>query len=190
MPLPSDWEEKQQKHRDWLANGACGERLNLAGAYLAGANLAGAYLAGANLAGANLASADLAGSVLDPALPANAAVSQFGRWADEPRYIIGYRTREQIHMGGEPWSDGHHVAPYFSICPLTACHPGIYLCPIHSSEHGVEVRALATDVHQAGTGADVKWRCRECDIASLGTWQMVPANQVELVVKAPALAGK
>lgn len=161
-------------HGKWLQSQDGGELANLTRTNLSGADLTGAYLTGANLAWANLAWANLAGAnlsganltrvdvsetVLDPNRPANGDVDGFERDGDD---VIGYRTREAGHIGiyRDGWT---YSADWFSTCPETECHPGLYLWPTlaqsmewESRGDHIRVTAPAAHVHHVGG----KWRCR------------------------------
>jgi uncharacterized protein YjbI with pentapeptide repeats len=109
--------------------------VDLTGADLAGANLRGALLCKANLRWAELAKADLTGAVLsDTVLQAESA----WEWVLTHRcqlrsvggrtLVLGARTRHSPYMGGADYAVGKlYQAPYFSACPVTPCHPGLYV---------------------------------------------------------------
>ena len=149
-------------------------RADLTGAYLACADLTSADLTSANLAGANLfradltsanltcaylAGANLAGTVLDPVNKPNGNIEEFKR---RGKYVYGYRTRAAGHIG--EYQDGRNYnADYFSTCPETDCHPGLYVWPTveqaksYSGDPLIKVRIPAWAVHKTPT----KWRCVE-----------------------------
>jgi hypothetical protein len=110
---------------------------NLRRAYLVGANLEGAYLRGANLRGANLEGAYLCESnvsdtILDPFRRPNGRCSEFEQHATRSGQVWckGYRTANSPIIGGDGYKAGRwYSAPYFSTCPHTACHPGLYVRP-------------------------------------------------------------
>jgi len=155
-----------------LANAGL-SKANLAGAYLSGADLANAGLSKANLAGAylseaDLSGADLSGTVLDPARSPNGQ----GDFGEADGWCIGYRTRRSPHVGYTTYEDGkEYRAEVFSVCPTTACHPGLYVYPTaervrqdYPHEEIIEVRFRRDDVHQAGTDEYIKWRVRAFDV--------------------------
>ena len=173
-------------------------RADLARAYLPGANLARAYLTGANLAGANLARADLTGAdltganltdanlmhayftdanltrtVLDPTIRPEGALEADG-WKRSGDHVRGWRSRRSTHVDDTEYVAGRrYVAPVFSVCGQTVCHPGIYLWPTRAlaeawtRKYGtdtVELSVLAADVQGAGLGAERKWRARAIEV--------------------------
>jgi hypothetical protein len=153
---------------------------DLSGANLSGANLSGASLRGADLSRADLSNAnlswadlrgtdlrgtdlrgtDLRGTVLDPDATPTGAGHEFAR---DGEYVFGYRTRKAGHI--DLYRDGRcYSADWFSVCPDTECHPGLYLWPtlLQARNYAgpereiIRVRTRATEVHHAGG----KWRCR------------------------------
>jgi hypothetical protein len=81
-------------------------------------------------------------------------------------YIIGYRTKTSPFIGNNEYISGWYYAPYFSTCPYTSCHPGLYLFPSKqqvinycdcSIKEVIKVKAYIKDVHKAGD----KWRCKK-----------------------------
>jgi len=181
-------------HAEWWFTGL-GQRIdlsgaNLRGAYLSGADLSGADLSGATLSGAyliradltranlsgadltradltraNLSRAYLSGSCLDPSNTPNGATTEFEQ---DGEFVTGYRTRTQPTIGGPDYQDGQtYHAPWFSTCPTTECHPGLYLCPTTNNlyEDIIKVRARATDIHKVGS----KWRCKEFTVIGSNT---------------------
>ena len=141
------------KHVQWL-EGAGGERLDLSGS-----NLSGSDLSRSNLSGSNLHKSDLSGTCLDPENEPNATVDGFDV---DGEYVIGYRTRRAGHI--DQYRDGRiYAADWFSTCPDTECHPGLYLWPTLSAAKNfsgdvefIRVRTKPGDVHRARA----KWRCR------------------------------
>ena len=131
---------------------------NLIRADLSAADLCDANLIDTNLMEANLIRANLTGTCLDPLNQPNGDVEGFERDGD---YVIGYRTREAGHI--DEYQDGrHYSADWFSCCPETECHPGLYLGPTveHAKEFGspvIRVQTKPEHVHHVGT----KWRARE-----------------------------
>ena len=132
---------------------------NLYGANLSGANLSGADLSRANLYGANLSGADLAHTCLAHDSPASGANSEF---ESDGEHVIGYRTRCAGHI--DQYRDGQfYSADFFSVCPDTSCHPGLYLWPtldeardFSGDAEFIRVRTRSDMVHRGGN----KWRCR------------------------------
>ena len=122
---------------------------------LSGADLYNANLSGADLSGADLSGADLSGTILDSINPPNGNVAMF---ASIGIWIIGYRTQDSPVLGGDGYKTGGHkyAAPFFSTCPDTACHPGLYIRP-EKEENDIMVIVNKADVHRAGG----KWRCKE-----------------------------
>jgi len=104
-------------------------RADLTEVTLTGANLTGANLTGTHLAGAVFTGADLTGTCLDPTAPVPVVDAWDGldlvTVAGEQR-VYGWRTREGQHVGNTVYTPGLHVAPVFSVCASTSCHPGIY----------------------------------------------------------------
>jgi len=130
-------------------------RADLTCAYLGGANLAGAYLTGADLTRAKLAGAYLTRTILDPTLPTN----KDGDFAEiDDGECVGYRTRHSPHVGDTIYEDGEvYRAEFFSVCPATACHPGLYCYPTadevrdnYPDFEAIEVRFRRNDLHAAG----------------------------------------
>jgi len=137
--------------------GANLRRADLSGADLRGANLSGADLSGADLSGANLSGANL--GTADPSFPPVPVtdLSAFETYADDPDFIVGYRTRKSRYFGNTVYEVGNeYVAPIFSTLEYVACHFGIYLAPTreHSSLDGnadlVKVVALRAETLKAG----------------------------------------
>ena len=103
-------------------------KANLARANLTGADLTGVNLAWANLWKANLVRANLTGTVLDPDGIPNGGRAE-DEWETDGEYLIGYRSRNQPYQAGPDYENGvEYVAPVFSVCPETDCHPGLYVC--------------------------------------------------------------
>ena len=125
---------------------------NLRRANLRRADLSWANLSWANLSEANLSEANLSLTVLDPSLPPNKGRDS-DVWETDGEHLIGYRTRNSPVIGGNTYKDGkEYVAPYFSVCPLTDCHPGLFVCRTieEAQEHGkeiIKVRFLWADLH-------------------------------------------
>jgi hypothetical protein len=155
---------------------------NLGGADLGGADLRGADLRNANLRNANLRNADLGGADLtrtnlapDAPIPVitDPDIAAAGLIVDGD-YIVGYRTAESKHCGATKYEHGTcHIAPYFSTCTETPCHPGIYFASLEwlGVEYGntpvVVCRALRSETVHAGD----KWRAKRLWIANEdGTW--------------------
>ncbi len=145
--------------------GANLEDANLGGANLRGANLEGANLEDANLGGANLEDAYLIRTVFDPTLTPNRNADAFEEreTIDGVEHVIGYRTKHS-GIGGNDYEAGStYKADVFSVCPITECHPGLYLWPtIDAAKEWagkplVKVWARVTDMHYVPK----KWRCRE-----------------------------
>ena len=141
---------------------------NLTGAYLRNANLTDAdltyaNLTKANLTEANLTDADLTGTCLDPNNMPNGDWEGFEEVEGEPEFVMGYRTRESIHVGNTIYEVGKtYEAPYFSTCPFTSCHPGLYLYPskkaaLKEDQDIVKVVAKKSELHHVGD----KWRCKK-----------------------------
>ena len=128
---------------------------DLRGAKLRSANLQDANLRSVNLWDANLRSADLGRTILDPSNKPNADAEAFARIDG---WVIGWRTGDSPIIGGPGYQPGgiKYTTPVFSTCPVTVCHPGLYLRP-EREECDIMVLARAEDVHRVGN----KWRCRE-----------------------------
>ena len=152
-----------QTHREAVEDAYLADA-NLADANLAGVDLVGAYLARANLVNADLADANLAGTVLDPSLPTN----KHGDFREIDGECVGYRTRRSNHCGDTVYEDGKtYKAEVFSVCPLTSCHPGLYIYSTaerareeYEGTSIIEVRFKRDDLHQAGPEGYVKHRVR------------------------------
>ena len=127
--------------------GAYLQDANLQGANLQDANLQGAYLQGANLQGANLQDANLQGADLRGAYLQNANLQgttiapRPSRWqwardnaitirsVDGRALALFRRTRVSQHiLPAKTYTAGTlYVAPVFSHCSVTECHPGLYV---------------------------------------------------------------
>jgi len=102
---------------------------NLTEANLIGVNLSEANLYRANLSKTNLTNANLQGTCLDPQV--QVPETDLSCFETEGDYIIGYRTKGSMHKSNTIYEPGkHYVAPWFSICTETSCHPGIYLATL------------------------------------------------------------
>jgi hypothetical protein len=115
------------------------EDANLIHANLEDANLEGTILVGTILVGTNLSGANLTDTCLDPMHSPNCDIEGFETETTRSGqvWIKGYRTRKQIHMGGPDYVDGQwYSAPYFSMCPVTACHPGLCAWPNRKGGRG------------------------------------------------------
>ena len=126
------------------------------------ADLRKADLRNADLRNADLRKADLRGTCLDPDLIPNGFCECFSRCG---RYIVGYRTRKAGHI--DKYRDGRtYTADIFSCCPVTECHPGLYVYPtaerVRREFDGeiIRVYILPKDIHYAGN----KWRCRMFEV--------------------------
>ena len=142
---------------------------DLSGAYLSWADLREADLSGANLNRADLRGANLRGTMLDPTRPIIRQVTDIDLAGCEllaNDIVIGWRTQQSRHVGSQVYAPGRYTAPVFSVCPDTACHPGLYFgsratiedrypdCPL------VRVRVLRSDIVVAGG----KLRCRAFEV--------------------------
>jgi hypothetical protein len=79
--------------------------------------------------------------------------------------VIGYRTKCSPVICGSEYEVGEtYEATVFSVCPLTDCHPGLYLAPtlklVGRTGPYIKVKALARDVHKTPE----KWRCRKFEV--------------------------
>ena len=150
-------------HRACL-RGAClyGAKLHVAdlcGANLSESNLSKSDLSRANLYRANLSGANLRGTCLDPQNVPSGAGYNFTR---DGEFVLGYRTRKAGHI--DMYRDGRiYAADWFSTCPDTSCHPGLYLwstlrqaIDFSGDKEMICVRTRPADVHLGGD----KWRCR------------------------------
>ena len=103
----------------------------LRGAYLRGADLRGADLQRAYLWGARLQGADLRGTILAQMLTAYDWATQNQcemRILNFRTLCLGSRTQNQPTVGVPDYKLGRlYVAPVFSRCPITSCHPGLYV---------------------------------------------------------------
>ena len=98
---------------------------DLRGAYWRDADLRDADLSGADLRDADLRGADLSGTVLEN------KTASLRKSLKECQQINGglvlYRTKTSQHVGNTTYEVGKtYTALVFSLCPTTACHPGIY----------------------------------------------------------------
>ena len=116
---------------------------DLRGAYLGDADLRGANLVSADLRDADLRYADLRGTnlgytVLAPRkTPFDWAVENSCemRTIKQRTLVLGSRTENQPIMLGPQYKKGKlYVAPVFSSCPVTDCHPGLYVAGGPSAE--------------------------------------------------------
>ena len=160
-------------HWKYLRGEPDGQRAYLSGADLGGADLCGAdlrdaYLSGADLrdaslrdadlcradlSGADLRDANLRGTILEPNLLTNKGQNVWG----EGSTLQGYRTKNSPVTGGDGYEVGkEYQAPYFSVCPFTPCHPGLFVCSslddAKSYNRGpyVMVQFERDDLHWAG----------------------------------------
>jgi hypothetical protein len=112
-------------------DGACLYGVDLREANLSGADLAQANLSRTRLEEANLSGANLKNTVLDPrAKPSDIPDERIVRAGLEINggFVLGWRTQVSTHVGMTRYEPGAiYVAPIFSICQETECHPGIYL---------------------------------------------------------------
>ena len=104
---------------------------DLSWANLSGVNLSWADLSGVNLSWADLTRADLCGCVLQP-LPSPWVWQQTNglgtRIVDGRVLALGKRSQKTQHCGDTVYESGKlYVAPYFSRCTMTECHPGLYV---------------------------------------------------------------
>jgi len=112
-----------------------------------------------DLRGARLYGAKLSGTCLDPQNVPSGAGYNFTR---DGEFVLGYRTRKAGHI--DMYRDGRiYAADWFSTCPDTSCHPGLYLwstlrqaIDFSGDKEMICVRTRPADVHLGGD----KWRCR------------------------------
>ena len=111
--------------------GACLQGADLQGTDLQGADLQRADLQGADLQGADLRGADLRGTILAQMLTAYDWATQNQcemRILNFRTLCLGSRTQNQPTVGVPDYKLGRlYVAPVFSRCPITSCHPGLYV---------------------------------------------------------------
>lgn len=84
----------------------------------------------ANLRDADLRGADLMGTVLKSWSAYEWAWSQECpmRSIGCRTLVLGARTADSPTIGGEEYeADKLYIAPHFSACPVTKCHPGLYV---------------------------------------------------------------
>ena len=144
-------------HKAWRRGEPGGTRANLCGVDLCRADLSGVNLSEADLYGVDLNGADLSDTVLDPQRDPDGADDTWERTSDGR--CIGYRTRAAGHIG--EYRDGRHYnADWFSVCPETECHPGLYLWPTIEQardyaphEPLIRVTSRPEDIQHAGTKA-------------------------------------
>ena len=118
-----------------VLRGAVLSRAVLSRADLSRADLSGAVLRDANLRDANLSHADLRHADLSSAVLSDASVYVWVQKNTIKRRIIGERvlvlaerTKKSQHIGNTIYEPGTlYVAPFFSRCPVTECHPGLYI---------------------------------------------------------------
>lgn len=122
----------------------------------------GANFADTGLSNASFKGAILTGTCLDPAAPipaiADADLAGFDlRIEAGIEYVYGYRTRRSKHIGITEYEPGMtYTAPWFSVCPDTSCHPGIYMATAawlaaeYPYSNKVRCRCLRKDLHKAG----------------------------------------
>jgi len=115
-------------------SGAYLSEANLSEADLSGADLSRADLYGANLYGADLSEANLSGANLSRTVLSIQSVWDWAAKNVEMRVIgkrtlcLGSRTQNSPKMGGPGYEVGKiYAARWFSACPVTACHPGLYV---------------------------------------------------------------
>jgi len=137
-----------EQHAKWWHEEDKGQRANLRGANLRGANLQRANLQDADLLGANLQranlqdadlqDADLLGTILERTITTYEWARQNGcmmRTLDFRTLCLGSRTKNQPVMGGSDYEISKvYAAPLFSRCPMTSCHPGLYVAGGPESE--------------------------------------------------------
>ena len=104
---------------------------DLSYADLHGANLRYADLRYANLRDAHLHNAQLVGTCLEPVESPWSWCKRHGcicRSVDGRTLVLGSRTTNQPVLNGPDYEVGRlYVAPIFSRCPVTSCHPGLYV---------------------------------------------------------------
>jgi len=137
-------------------NGQEGKRANLRGA-----NLREADLSGTNLSGTDLSGTDLQG------LPTPwewAKTQDYPVRAIQGRTLIcGKRSRTSQHVGSTTYAEGHvYIAPHFSTCSVTSCHPGLYVA---NAKHDIgpnpiHVAYWMDEAIVAGDPTDYKCRVR------------------------------
>ena len=149
---------------------------HLTGADLTRADLTWANLTDAGLTGAHLTGADLTGTVLDPRNAPNQGDDET-EWETKGEYLIGYRTRHQPYQCGPDYEDGReYIAPVFSTCEATGCHPGLYVCREDAEVGGgsmIQVRFARKDLHSAGG----KHRVRRFTVLSKVLGEPVPGEE-------------
>jgi len=121
---------------------------NLIRTNLRGADLTRADLTRADLTRADLTRADLSNTILDPNNIPNGGKSEWDDAGDG--FVFGYRSMSQPYMNGPDYQVGQtYVAPVFSACPNTECHPGLYLCPSPKNIRApvIRVKTRRADLH-------------------------------------------
>ena len=168
-----------RKHRDWLYGEVGGERADLREADLRGADLSRANLREADLREADLRGADLNNTILAPALSPWA-------WAQTnhcPTRVVGGRvlvlvgrTRKPTVMGGDEYALAKlYRAPLFSRCPVTDCHPGLYLGGNPNNEEML-VACWLDEIHIAPTKTRVP---RFYTLPDRNAWEMMTGEELE-----------
>jgi len=155
-------------------------KADLRGADLSDSNLYAANFYGANLSGANLSKstlyaakfrkANLTHTVLDPTasvpeLP-NDEITAAG-FKIKGDQVWGWRTQNSQGVGNTEYKPGKcYVAPVFSVCCHTGCHPGIYLAGkrwlsrTYPRAAVVRCYCLRSElIHAVGPEED-NWRCK------------------------------
>ena len=147
------------------------EGANLMWAYLINVDLSGAKLKGANLMWAYLSGANLTNTILDPVAIPNGDVEGFETYTSRSGEVwcAGYRTDNSLYIGERVYCPGlWYHAPYFSVCPVTDCHPGIFVLPSRTlvekwDNNIVKCWFRAIDCHHVGN----KWRVTDLFVDSL-----------------------
>lgn len=145
-------------------------RADLRGADLSDADLSRADLSRADLRGADLRRAvlrraDLSGAYLSDAVLSHASVFDWVQKNTFKRRIIGERvlvlaerTKKSQHIGNTIYEpETLYVAPVFSRCPVTECHPGLYIAGNHWDFEGYEkimVACWMDEIHITSTKSD------------------------------------
>lgn len=148
-------------------NGADLYNADLIWSLLNEADLTETNLSGTDLHGTNLTGTNLTGTVLDPDAPIPSILDKeildAGLEIDE-KWVLGWRTRHSQYTGLTEYvvRNEPYVAPWFSVCKETSCHPGIYLTSKewleenYSDQYLVRCKCLRSELIHAKD----KWRCK------------------------------
>ena len=170
--------ETLRLHLLWLS-GAGGVRADLRGADLSEANLRWA-----NLRWADLSGADLRGTVLAPSLSPWAWTQAHGlntRTVDGRALGLYRRTRASNHITpATTYEPGTlYIAPVFSRCQVTECHPGLYVAGKDYISDDVLVLAAGWVDELLPCGPDKARLPRLRIVADQHAWEAITTTDME-----------